>query len=74
MKLRNAIKARVLAIVTCLVLTVSPFALAGEQEDLAKESQNPNSNVSDLPFENNFDFGVGPEDALVYNWRRNERL
>jgi hypothetical protein len=66
MRLRNAIKARVLAIFTCLVLTVSPFALADDQEDLAKESQNPIGNIISLPFENNFDFGVGPEDALVY--------
>ena len=66
MRLRNAIKARVLAIVTCLVLNVAPFAVADDQEDLAKESQNPIGNIISLPFENNFDFGVGPEDALVY--------
>ena len=66
MRLRNAIKARILAIVTCLVLTVAPFAVADDQEDLAKESQNPIGNIISLPFENNFDFGVGPEDALVY--------
>jgi hypothetical protein len=41
MRLRNAIKARVLAIVTCLALTFSTLAVADEQEDLAKESQNP---------------------------------
>jgi len=66
MRLRNAIKARVLAIVTCLVLNVAPFAVADDQEDLAKESQNPIGNIISLPFENNFDFGVGPEDAFVY--------
>ena len=66
MRLRNAIKARILAIVTCLVLNVAPFAVADDQEDLAKESQNPIGNIISLPFENNFDFGVGPEDALVY--------
>jgi hypothetical protein len=62
MRLRNAIKARVLAIVTCLVLTVSPFALADEQEDLAKESQNPIGNMISLPFENNTHFKLGPDD------------
>ena len=36
-------------------------------EDLAKESQNPIGNIISLPFENNFDFGVGPEDAFVYS-------
>ncbi len=62
----NTIKVRVLIIAICLVLTTSPFAAADEQEDLAKESQNPIGNIISLPFENNFDFGVGPEDALVY--------
>ena len=66
MRLRNAIKARVLAIVTCLVLNVAPFAVADDQEDLAKESQNPIGNIISLPFESNFDFWVGPEDAFVY--------
>ncbi len=41
-------------------------AVADKQEDLAKESQNPIGNIISLPFENNFDFGVGPEDAFVY--------
>ena len=36
-------------------------------EDLAKESQNPIGNIISLPFENNFDFGVGEKDALVYS-------
>jgi len=63
---QNTIKVRVLAIVTCLVLTISPFAAANEQEDLAKESQNPIGNIISLPFENNFNIGVGEEDALVY--------
>ena len=53
MRLGNAIKARVLAIVTCLVLTISTLAVANELEDLAKESQNPIGNLISLPFENN---------------------
>jgi hypothetical protein len=36
------------------------------REGLAKESLNPIGNIISLPFENNFDFGVGPEDAFVY--------
>ena len=48
------------------MLTLSVTAMADESEDLAKESQNPIGNIISLPFENNFDFGVGPEDALVY--------
>jgi hypothetical protein len=49
-----------------MVLTLSVTAMAGETEDLAKESQNPIGNIISLPFENNFAFGVGPEDAFVY--------
>jgi hypothetical protein len=67
MRLRNAIKARVLAIVTCLVLNVSPFAAADDQEGLGKDSQNPIGDIISLPFENNFDFGVGPEGAFSIN-------
>ncbi len=61
MRPRNATKARIVVIVICLVLTFSTFAVADDQEDLAKESQNPIGNIISLPFENNFDFGVGPE-------------
>jgi hypothetical protein len=56
-----------MAMVTCIVLTLAPIAVADEEEDLAKESQNPIGNIISLPFENNFDFGVGPEDAFVYS-------
>ncbi len=61
MKSWTAIKAKSVAIVTCLVLSVSLFAKVDAQEDLAKESQNPIGNIISLPFENNFDFGVGPK-------------
>ena len=64
---RNVMKTGVMIIVTCLVLIISTFAAADDQEDLAKESQNPIGNIISLPFENNFDFGVGPEDAFVYS-------
>jgi len=64
---RNVMKTGVMTIVTCLVLIISTFAAADDQEDLAKESQNPIGNIISLPFENNFAFGVGPEDAFVYS-------
>jgi hypothetical protein len=34
------------------------------QEDLAKQSQNPVGDLISVPFENNINFGVGPEDAV----------
>jgi len=64
---RNVMKTGVMIILTCLVLIISTFAAADDQEDLAKESQNPIGNIISLPFENNIDFGVGPEDAFVYS-------
>src|SRR5210317_1947547 len=64
---RNVMKTGVMTIVTCLVLIISTFAAADDQEDLAKESQNPIGNIISLRFENNFNFGVGPEEAFVYS-------
>ncbi|MEM7024823.1 MAG: neuromedin U [Pseudomonadota bacterium] len=50
-----------------LLLVPAPAdAQDGETRDLAKTSQNPIGDVISLPLENNLDFGVGPEDALVY--------
>ena len=63
MRPRNATKTRIMVIVICLVLTVSTFATADDQANLAKESQNPIGNIISLPFENNFDFGVGEADS-----------
>jgi hypothetical protein len=36
-------------------------------EDLAKKLANPISNLISLPFQNNYDFNVGPLDGLRYN-------
>ena len=67
MRSRNGINSSVWAIAASLVLILSAIAIADDQEDLAKESQNPIGNIISLPFENNFDFGVGEEDAFVYS-------
>jgi hypothetical protein len=50
----------------CLILALAPAWATAKDQELAKESQNPIGNLISVPFENNFDFGVGPEDALVY--------
>lgn len=34
------------------------------QEDLAKKTQNPLSNLISLPFQNNTNFGIGPDDEI----------
>ncbi len=62
MRQRSAIRARIVVIITCLVLTISTLAGANDQEDLAKESQNPIGNMISLPFENNTHFKLGPDD------------
>jgi len=67
MKSPKVVDTAIMAMVTCIVLTLATIAIADAQEDLAKESQNPIGNIISLPFENNFDFGVGPEDAFVYS-------
>jgi hypothetical protein len=42
-----------------------------EQDDeltkLAKQTQNPVANLISVPFENNFNFGVGPNDVVAYD-------
>ena len=35
-------------------------------EELAKESQNPIANLISVPFQNNFNFAIGPNDATQW--------
>jgi hypothetical protein len=35
-------------------------------EELAKETQNPIANLISVPFQNNFNFGIGPNDATQW--------
>jgi len=35
-------------------------------EELAKETQNPVANLISVPFQNNFNFGIGPNDATQW--------
>jgi hypothetical protein len=37
-----------------------------ETEKLAKETQNPIANLISVPFQNNFNFGIGPNDATQW--------
>jgi hypothetical protein len=43
-----------------------PAAFADETGDLAKQTQNPVANLISLPIQNNWDFGIGPADAMRY--------
>jgi hypothetical protein len=40
--------------------------LQKSNEELAKEAQNPVANVISIPFQSNFNFGVGPYGKLQY--------
>ena len=47
------------------LVALSPIALAQDQADLAKASQNPVADLISLPFQNNTFFGVGPDDDVA---------
>jgi len=44
----------------------SPTAPEANTQELAKAAQNPIANLISLPFQNNFNFGVGPFDQTQY--------
>ena len=59
--------ARLLAVSTAvLALVAVSAAQPAREEELAKETQNPVSELISVPFESNFNFGVGPNDDLQY--------
>ena len=60
-----------LAVATLLVGTsraAEPAEDAGakSQEELAKQTQNPVANLISVPFQNNFNFGAGPEHEMIW--------
>src|ERR671925_2019899 len=59
--------ARLLAVSTAvLALVAVSAAQPASESDLAKETQNPVSELISVPFESNFNFGVGPNHDLQY--------
>jgi hypothetical protein len=63
--LRNAI----FRTVPCLALLAAVVSNGYGQDsstELAKKTQNPVSDLISVPFQNNFNFGVGPEDKMQY--------
>lgn len=60
---------RDIALITLLaimgLILAAGFSHADNAADMAKQSQNPVSSIISLPFENNTNFGVGPENAAT---------
>jgi hypothetical protein len=56
------------AVVTLLVLLLAVPLWAAEEstEELAKKTQNPVADLISVPFQNNFNFGVGPNNVTQY--------
>ena len=48
------------------VLSFAGIAQAQDEGELAKKAQNPVSPLMSVPFQNNFNFGVGPNNDLQY--------
>jgi hypothetical protein len=56
---------RLWLIATMLLLPLTSAAVAQDQADLAKASQNPVAAMISLPFQNNTFFDVGPDDDVA---------
>jgi len=71
----SPIRRGMLAVLTCTLLLVSAAQAqdaksAGDEDaatKLAKETQNPVANLISVPFQNNFNFGAGSKDKMVWN-------
>ena len=62
MRLRNA-TGRILVSISLAVALAQASIAAQNADDLAKQTQNPVSSLISLPFQGNWDFGLGPREA-----------
>src|SRR5262249_22960256 len=58
-----------LIVVLLAVLCAGSVCAEEDETELAKKTQNPVADLISVPFQNNFNFGIGPRDttALVLN-------
>lgn len=67
MRSLRAVKRRVLEVVLLGLVSVLPvLGWAQDDADLAKKTQNPVADLISVPFQNNVNFGVGPQDDVQY--------
>ncbi|MCH7519382.1 MAG: neuromedin U, partial [Candidatus Dadabacteria bacterium] len=59
-------KKLIFSILIFTLLALVNNVVANEDEDLAKQTQNPLSDLISVPFQNNFDFNIGPHDRTRY--------
>lgn len=61
---------RCIPVMLCLIGVLSASSLRGAEKEgateLAKKLQNPVSDLISVPFQNNFNFGYGPEEEMQY--------
>ncbi len=62
----SQILGRCVFLVVMVSLSPLPAAFAYEDADLAQQSLNPVANLISLPLQNNWDFEIGPADAMRY--------
>ena len=55
-----------MAAIIAVMLLLTRVAVAGDETELAKQSQNPVANMISLPFENNASFDVGPSGEKMF--------
>lgn len=59
-----------IAVFAAAVVAMATPVFAGDEvrqvDDLAKQTQNPVANLISVPLQNNFNFGIGPEDRTQY--------
>jgi hypothetical protein len=53
-------------VLSAMVPTREAEAADDEATELAKKTQNPVADLISVPFQNNFNFGVGPKDKMVW--------
>jgi len=66
--IKRLIETDILTVLFCCFFLVLAGNGYGQDQatDLAKKTQNPVSDLISVPFQNNFNFGVGPQDKLQY--------